>query len=385
MTAGRMGGADRRRIASIDVLRGLVMVLMALDHVRDMVTQPRGGVDFARAGAALFFTRWITHFCAPTFVLLAGTSAFLYGALRRKGETARFLLTRGLWLVFVELTVVNFAWSFNLRSGIALQVIWAIGCSMIALSGLVWLPTAAVAVVGAAMVLGHNLLDGIQPVPAEASPSWRLLHIPGLLAVNGTPIAYVVYPLIPWIGVMALGYAIGPCFAGPDPGRSRRLLQSGAVLTLAFVVLRAFNLYGEPSAWAGEGAATLIGFLNTTKYPPSLQFLLMTLGPALLLLGWFERLGGRIAAALATIGRVPFFYYVIHLFVIHALALVIGLAQGFRARDVAVMFFDYPPSFGVGLAAAYLLWVATVLALYPACVWFAGVKARRREWWLSYV
>lgn len=379
--------ANQQRLASIDMLRGLVMVIMALDHVRDMVTQPPQGLDFTQAGAALFFTRWITHLCAPTFILLAGTSAFLYGANRRKAETARFLLTRGLWLTFMELTVVHFAWNFNVRSGLGLQVIWAIGCSMVALAALAWLPRFAIAAVGAAMVLGHNLLDAVQPTAAEASPLWLLLHIPGLVVISGTPVAYVAYPLIPWIGVMALGYAIGPYFVVPNRDRPRRLVQAGLTLTLVFVALRVLNLHGEPSPWAsrGDGESTLLSFLNTTKYPPSLHFLLMTLGPALMLLGWFERVGGRLAPALATIGRVPFFYYVVHLYVIHALALVIGLAQGFRVRDIAVMFFNYPPGFGVGLSAAYLLWIATVLALFPACAWFARVKARRREWWLSYL
>jgi uncharacterized membrane protein len=287
----------------------------------------------------------------------------------------------------MELTVVNFAWSFNLVSGLGLQVIWAIGCSMIALSALVWLPPSAIAAVGAAMVLGHNLLDGIQPAAAEASPLWLLLHRRGLLAIGGTPVAYVLYPLIPWIGVMALGYALGPWFVGPDPERPRRLVRAGLALTLAFVVLRALNLYGEPSPWVAQGEAlsTFLGFLDTTKYPPSLHYLLMTLGPALMLLGWFERLSGPFISALATVGQVPFFYYVVHLYLIHTLALVIGFAQGFHVRDIAVPFFNLPAGFGVALPAAYGLWIAVVLALFPLCVWFAGVKARRREWWLSYL
>jgi uncharacterized membrane protein len=363
---------------------------MTLDHVRDMVTQPPQGMDFSHADAALFFTRWITHICAPTFVLLAGTSAFLYGAQgRRRGEIAGFLLSRGLWLVFIEVTVINFGWNFNVgpRTVPVLQVIWAIGWSMVALAGLAWLPQMVIAAVGATLVLGHNLLDGWQPLAAQASPAWVLLHIQGRLTINSTPIAYVAYPLIPWIGVMALGYASGPYFVGPNPERPRRLAQIGLLLTVAFFALRIGNLYGEPVAWgAHEGTvATLVSFFNATKYPPSLQFLLMTLGPALLLLGWFEQVEGRGAAALVTIGRVPFFYYVLHLYVIHAVAIVIGLAQGFSVHDIAVILFLYPPGFGVGLGMAYLLWVASVVALYPACVWFAGVKARRREWWISYL
>ena len=286
----------------------------------------------------------------------------------------------------IELTVVNFAWNFNLR-GLLLQVIWAIGCSMIALAGLIWLPRVAIAAVGAAMVLGHNALDGVQPPPSEASPLWLLLHIQGLLRIGGTPVAFVVYPLVPWIGVMALGYAIGPYFLGANPARPRRLVQIGALLTLAFLLLRMGNLYGEPVAWAPQAdlTATLISFFNTTKYPPSLQFLLMTLGPALMLLGGFERLEGRIAGMLVTIGRVPFFFYVVHLYLIHSLAVAVGLAQGFSLREMAVLFIQNPPGFGVSLGSVYLIWALVLLALYPACAWFARVKARRSEWWIRYL
>jgi len=373
------------------MLRGLVMVFMALDHVRDLSSPPPpAALDFADAGAALFFTRWVTHLCAPTFVFLAGTSAFLYGAKgRSRGEVSRFLATRGAWLVVVELTVVNLAWNFNLgeRYVPLLQVIWAIGVSMIALAGLLWLPRPAVLGVGLAMVLGHNLLDAVQPASAVAPAAWLLLHEQGTLTVGGSPILYVTYPLIPWIGVMALGYALGPAFAGADRGRARRLVLAGTVLVAAFLVLRFPNAYGEPNAWhAHEGlAATLIDFLDTTKYPPSLQFLLMTLGPALLFLGAFERASGRLADALVVIGRVPFFFYVLHLYAIHLIALGIGLAQGFPISSTAVLFVFYPPGFGVSLGAVYLLWMAVVLSLYPACRRFAGLKARRRDWWLSYL
>lgn len=375
------------RNRAIDLVRGLVMVIMALDHVRDMLTPPQpGGFDFAQAGLPLFATRWVTHLCAPTFVLLAGTGAYLYGAKTgSRRALARFLLTRGAWLVLVEVTLVSFAWNFNVgpQTVVALQVIWAIGCSMIVLAGLVWLPLAAVGAIGALMVLGHNLLDGA----GDASPVWTVLHRQGPLTVGGTPIAFVAYPLVPWIGVMALGYVLGSAYVRPDPGRPRRLIGMGLALVAAFFALRLPNLYGEPVPWTPQAtlAASIIHFLNVTKYPPSLHFLLMTLGPASVLLGWAEGARGRAADALATLGRVPFFYYVVHLYVIHALAVAIGLAQGFSVRDVAVIFFRNPPGFGVGLAAVYALWAATVAALYPACAWFAGVKARRRDWWLGYL
>lgn len=305
------------------------------------------------------------------------------------GALARFLASRGVWLVFAELTFINFAWNLNLgpRFVPVLGVIWAIGVSMIALAGLVWLPRAAIAGVGFALVVGHNLVDAIQPAADAASAGWRLLHVPGILAVGGTPIGYVAYPLVPWIGVMALGYALGPTFLGADPGRSRRLVRAGVVVTLAFVALRLPSLYGEPNPWHAHDTlvATVIDVLDTTKYPPSLQYLCMTLGPAIALLGVLERPGDAAADALAVVGRVPFFFYVVHLYVIHVLALAVGAAQGVPVRDVAVLFVRYPPGFGVDLASVYVFWVAVVLALYPACWWFAGVKARRREWWLSYL
>ena len=376
------------RLKSIDLLRGLVMVIMALDHVRDMLSLPHA--DFADAGAALFFTRWITHLCAPTFMLLAGVSAFLYGAKgRSRSEVSYFLLTRGAWLVFVEITLINFALKFNFETlfPTGFAVIWALGMSMIALAGLLWLRRSAIAGIALAMIFGHNLLDAIQPTAESASAVWIVFHIQGLASIGGTPIGLFVYPLIPWIGVMALGYAIGPVFVDVNRERPRWLLWTGVLLVLAFFALRFPNFYGEPNPWYVHGTleATLVDFLHTTKYPPSLQFLLMTLGPAFMLLGVFEGLKGNWAQALVVVGRVPFFFYVVHMYVIHCVALGVGLLQGFRIQDIAVMFLFYPPDFGVSLGSVYLFWIAIVLALYPACRWFSGVKARRRDWWLSYL
>ncbi|HEY7841203.1 MAG TPA: heparan-alpha-glucosaminide N-acetyltransferase domain-containing protein [Gammaproteobacteria bacterium] len=379
------------RLASIDMLRGLVIVIMALDHVRDMVTVPLPGlVDFSQAPPALFFTRFITHLCAPTFIFLAGTSAFLYGAGKRtRAEVARFLLIRGLWLVFIEITVVNLAWNFNLggQFTLMLQVIWAIGISMIALAALLWLPRVPLAILSIAMIAGHNLLDGIQPSPAEASLLWMFLHIQAPIMSGDRMIAIIGYPVIPWIGVMALGYCAGPVFRGSDPGRPRRLILAGFAVAAAFVLVRLTGVYGDPDGWQAQDSLlrTVIDFLNTTKYPPSLLYLLMTLGPAAILLGLFETWRGRVADALVLIGRVPFFFYVAHLYVIHALGIAVGLWQGFPVEKIAVIFFWLPEGFGVSLGFVYLFWAAVVLALYPACRWFAGVKARRRDWWLSYL
>ena len=380
-----------KRLTSIDMLRGLVIVIMALDHVRDMLGAPAvRPMEWADADASLFFTRWITHLCAPTFVLLAGTSAFLYGASgRTNGDISRFLLTRGIWLVFVELTLVGFGWNFNLGPMYApvLQVIWVLGVSMITLAGFIWLPRWLIAFIAIAMIAGHNLLDGIQPATEQASIAWRLLHIRGLLTIGGTPLVYVIYPLIPWIGVMALGYVVGPYFVGSRHRRPRNLVLTGLVMTVTFVLLRYWNIYGDANLWQVQGSteATIVDFLNATKYPPSLLYLLMTLGPATMLLGLFERRTGVLGDALVTIGRVPFFFYVAHLYVIHLIALVLGLFQGIPISQTAVAFVFYPQDFGVSLPLVYGFWIFVVLVFYPACRWFAGVKARRRDWWLSYL
>ena len=392
--SGSIIPSGRSRLDSIDMLRGLVLVIMALDHVRDMVTHPlsanySSAVDFTASAGALFFTRWITHICAPTFVLLAGVSAFLYGAKRGRptGDIGRFLLSRGVWLIFMELTVISFAWAFNLRTLPFLQVIWAIGWSMIALAGLVYLPKTAIGVVGILMIVVHNGLDYVQPLISDASPAWVILHIPGPLTIGGAQVANIIYPLIPWIGVMAVGYAIGSYFMEPNTDRPKRLFQIGLLLTFSFLLLRAMNIYGEPVKWDSHSSAiaTLISFFSVTKYPPSLHYLLMTLGPAFMLLGWFEKCSGKIAERLIIIGRVSFFYYVIHLYLIHTIAIAIGLWQGFSLRDMTVLFLENPANFGISLGGVYIVWGIIVLAIYPACVWFAGIKARRRDWWLKYL
>jgi uncharacterized membrane protein len=388
--------SGRVRLDSVDLLRGLVIVIMALDHARDFFTplqiDPTVSTDLSQAAASLFFTRWITHFCAPVFVFLAGTSAFLYQARgRSRAEVSRFLLTRGIWLVVLELTVVRWAWTFNFNyttEMLFVQVIWVIGVSMIALAGLIYLPVRAVAAVGIAMILGHNLLDGITPQSLGGwGPLWTILHVQSAIPLGGGQIFVVVYPLIPWIGVMAAGYAFGTLLLRPEQERRRRLLLLGVGLTLAFLVVRAVNLYGDPTPWVARETAgrTVLSFLNTTKYPPSLQFLLMTLGPAIAVLPLFERLTGPGARALIVFGRVPLFFYVLHLYLIHALALTVGTLAGFDPRSFLHIWLKNPDGWGFGLPVVYLVWAAVVLALYPACRWFAEVKARRRDVWLSYL
>lgn len=378
------------RLASIDLLRGLVMVLMALDHTRDFFAaggfNPRDVAD-----PALFLTRWITHFCAPIFVFLAGISAFLYGAQKRTtDDVSWFLLTRGVWLVFIEITVVRLGWTFSFdTSYFILQVIFALGASMVALAALVYLPRWAIATIGLAMIFGHNALDGIKAEAFGAwAPIWNVLHAPEILKFGSGVKVFALYPLIPWIGVMAAGYALGPVFLRERSERVSRLLRLGAAVTLGFVLLRATNLYGNPSAWTVHETAlgAILSFIDCDKYPPSLLYLAMTLGPALMLLAVFEFVRGRLADAVTTFGRVPFFYYIAHIFLIHALAIAFACVTG---ADLSWLFGEFPApkpeGYGLGLAGVYAVTLLVIGLLYPLCRWFAAVKRRRRDWWLSYL
>jgi uncharacterized membrane protein len=382
--------AARPRVDSIDLLRGLIMVVMVLDHTRDFFSSsavdPRDVHD-----PALFLTRWVTHFCAPLFIFLAGLSAFLYGARgRTRYEVSLFLFTRGAWLVLLELTVILFGWTFSPAFNFfVLQVIWAIGWSMIALAGLIYLPRVALAALALAMIGGHNLLDAIRAEQLQGFASlWLLLHEPGFLQpVPGIKVL-AVYPLVPWIGVMAAGYACGPVLNFPEPQRRRWLLGSGLFLVGIFVGLRALNVYGDPAPWqpSASWSASILSFINCEKYPPSLLYLAMTLGPGLIGLALFERARGRLAGWLITFGRVPFFYYIGHIYLIHVVAVA---AAAFAGGDLAWLFQDpigmKPQGYGVNLFLIYLLWLGILLALYPLCRWFAALKQRRHEWWLSYL
>jgi uncharacterized membrane protein len=389
-----MGQPTRVRLDSVDLLRGLVMVIMALDHTRDYFTAARfDPTDLTRTSAALFFTRWITHFCAPVFVFLAGTGAYLSLARgKSRRDLAWFLVTRGLWLIVLEFTVVRLAWAFNLNysGGLFVQVIWALGVSMIALAGLIFLPRVAIAVIGLLMVAGHNLLDSIRPEAlGPFATLWMVLHVQAPITLAGGYRVFIAYPLVPWIGVMALGYVFGVVLLHPEVERRRILLRLGAGLTLGFVVLRALNFYGDPRPWTAQtsGLYTLLSFVNTTKYPPSLLFLMMTLGPAIMALAWLERWRGAVARFFLVFGRVPLFFYILHLFLIHALALGVGALVGHPPASFMVEPFleGMPKDWGYGLPVVYLVWAMVVLALYPVCRWFAELKARRREAWLSYL
>ncbi len=380
------------RIDSIDLVRGAVMVIMALDHVRDMFSiTPFPPEDPTQTTAAYFFTRWITHYCAPTFVFLAGVGVFLYQARgRTKGETARFLLTRGIWLIVLELLWVNPSWGLMYYQGFMfVQVIWAIGWSMVILAGLIWLPRLAIVSVAAVMILGHNLLDGIKTDElGSVAPLWGFLHQQYFLPTSETFGIFVVYPLIPWIGVMAAGYAIGTYYTQDAENRKRALLTIGAVAVSLFILLRLTNFYGDPNPWHEQERGelfTFLSFLNVSKYPPSLLFICMTIGPVLLLLPSLERFKGRIVNFFVTFGRVPFFFYMLHVGIIHILAIIWWYP---RFGEVGWWFgapANYPAGYEPNLVLAYAVWIVVITIMYMLCRWFAGVKNRRKEWWLSYL
>jgi len=399
----------RQRIDSIDLLRGIVMVIMMLDHTRDFVHKAGfffDPTDLTQTSTLLFLTRWITHYCAPVFVFLAGTGAFLqFSRGKSKKELSKFLITRGLWLIVLEITLVRLgaSFSFDYRFLAFLQVIWAIGVSMIVLAALVHLPVKVIGGFGLAMIALHNLLDRFTvtswqgpgtPVPSVGAKLWILLHQQGGYPVAGwpSPFVFVVYPLIPWIGVMAAGYAFGTLYQMDKQRRQKLLLTVGGVAVGLFVLLRAVDKYGDPAKWHSQKTAifTVLSFVNTTKYPPSLLFLLMTLGPAIMALALFELMNrGVIGRFFITFGRVPLFFYLLQWPTAHAISVLLHVV--FR-KPVAWLFmspiqlFSNPPQGqGFDLWVVYLSWIAGVALLYPLCRWFASVKARRRDWWLSYL
>lgn len=382
----------RPRVESIDVVRGMIMIVMALDHTRDVFGIPgQNPTNLATASAALFMTRWVTNICAPVFFLLTGTGAYL--SLRRKstGELSQFLLTRGLWLIFLEVVVLRcLAYQFNFDFQLTmLLVIWALGWSMITLSALVRFPAYVAAILGIVLIAGHNLLDGI----VFANPLWSILHAPGFVLNTPGHVVFVAYPLIPWIGVTAAGYALGQVYDWNAERRRTFLLQTGMGLCVAFLIVRGINAYGDPIPWSSQPTAlfTMLSFLNTVKYPPSLPFLLMTLGPALLLLLAVDRHTPKRLRPALIIGRVPLFYYFLHFLLIHLLAVATcyvryGTAHWmFESPDLAHYPFSPPPDWGYALPIVYGVWALVVLAMYPLCQWYAALKQRRSDAWLSYL
>jgi uncharacterized membrane protein len=392
-----------RRATVVDVLRGLVMVLMPLDHTREFFTSYSGNpLDPQHTTFLLYVTRWITHLCAPVFVFLAGTSIFLQQQRKIRSHLTQHLLARGLWLIIVELTLVhlvfNFHWSWNIQ---ILEVIWAIGASMMIMAVLIHLRMRWVLWIGACLVAGHNLLDGLSVTKfGRLGWLWQLLHVPGL--ISGTsmtpPIILVAYPLLPWVGVMALGYAFGTVLIQQREKRRQWNLRAGLTLVAAFGLLRLSNLYGDPVRWSSQATwwRTGLSFMNVQKYPPSLLFLLVTLGIAALLAAAIESAEqrdawGRLRNVLQVYGRVPFFYFLLHIALIHLLALVVSAAGGGNWRWWLMEFpqggvlTGHPPGYGYGLAIVWCIWIFVVVISYPACKWYAGVKKRSRNPLLSYL
>ena len=390
----------QERINSIDFLRGIVMVLMALDHVRDYFFHGsffRDPTDLATTTSLLFLTRWITHFCAPAFVFLAGISACLYILKTdNKSKSAFFLFSRGIYLIFLELVVVNFAWTFDITFSFQLlQVLWAMGFSLIFLSFAIFLPVKIIFFIGIFIISTHNLLDSVyfsgnDPV----SILWYTLHQSRSIMVSGGNLVSFTYPVLPWIGIIFLGYSFGALY---KPGfdnqkRKRILLYTGVGSLLLFIILRLYNFYGDPSLWSQKNTIlySIFSFLNTSKYPPSLLFTLMTMGPALIFLALFEDINNRISRFFITFGRVPMFYYVLHLYLIHFLAILGLIVYGGNWREMILTSETFKTAslynYGYNLLIVYSVWVLTVILLYPLCRRFGKFKiVNKAKWWVKYL
>lgn len=382
------------RIQSIDLLRGVVIIIMALDHVRDYFHADSlrfAPGDLAQTTPFIFFTRWITHFCAPVFVFLAGTSVFLSGQRKTKRQMSKFLVTRGLWLIILELTVVNFAWSFNIKLPfIGVGVIWVTGISMIVLAAIIHLRFKLGLVLGLILVCGHNLLDNIH----FDGFIWSVLHEPKIFRIDESHMLRVTYPVLPWIGIMILGYCFGRLYTNDFTVENRKkwLLIIGSGAIALFILIRAINIYGDPVAWSNQSsvAFTLLSFLNTTKYPPSLLYILMTLGPAMLFLAFTERMPGGLALGIIHFGRVPMFFYILHLYLIHFIAMFAAEFSGFNWADMILQRRTWIDpqlkGYGFSLGITYLIWVGIILLLYPLCKRYDRYKSAHKEkWWLSYL
>lgn len=390
-----------QRIQSIDILRGIVMLIMALDHVRDFFhinAFTDSPTNLATTTPLLFFTRWVTHFCAPVFLFLSGTSAFITGTKKTKKELSIFLIKRGLWLILVEITVITFSWSFNpFYNSIFLQVIWAIGCSMVILGLLVRTSVAAIIVTGCLLFFGHNILDYIQlPKQGIAGILWNVFFTAPVTfyPVGEDRTIVLMYAILPWTSIMLLGYAFGYFYKKEFKTSQRRkiLILTGFALTALFIVLRLNNQYGDPAPWSHQKNElyTAISFLNVTKYPSSLQYGCITLGPALIFLALTEQIKNRFTSVLTIYGRVSFFYYVCHFFLIHILCVIFFFASGYGCSQIIdrtnpFLFYFRPTQFGFNLWFVYAIWIFVIAALYLPCKWFDKYKSRNRKWWLSYV
>jgi uncharacterized membrane protein len=387
------------RIQSIDLVRGLVMVLMALDHVRDFVHAPSiagaDPLDPATTTIPFYLTRWITHFCAPTFVFLSGTSIFL-SLIKAPSlkHHSKFLLTRGLWLLAVEFTLVAFGWLFRFPLPVvAFQVIGAIGMSMICMAALIHLRVRYLAWIGVVIVVGHNAFDGVTfPAGSALSILWSFLHVQSFVPITDSFGVMVIYPFVPWLGIMILGYCLGRLYLpSVDPGERRHLLSRMGISAIGlFIIVRLVNAYGDLEHWVltPTQIGDFMSFLDTTKYPPSLLYTLMTLGPMLIVLSNAERWSKGLSKVMITFGRVPMFYYVAHIYLAHAVGFALALSAGYAPSTFypATSLFGFPLGFGYDLGVTYVVWLAVLVALYPVCRWFDKLKTQRRDvGWLRYL
>ncbi len=387
------------RIGSIDLLRGLVMIIMALDHSRDFfhaAALSDDPLNLATTTPFLYFTRWITHFCAPVFVFLAGTSGWLQSRRKSKKELSRFLITRGLWLILIEVTVITLGVSGDIHfSFFILQTIWSIGISMVVLGLVIWLPFYLILLAGLLIVFGHNTLDFAEAARKGDVPLWwNFLHLPKVVHLWGNHSLMIFYPFLPWTGLMILGYCCGKIFSNYEPPqRNKILLWFGIGLLAFFAALRASNLYGDPGHWSLQknGLFSFLSFMNVQKYPPSLLYICATIGPALIFLALIKNTQTRLAKIITVYGRVPFFYYILHFYLLHIINIILfvsrghTLAQGVEGTPGLPFKFAIPGE-GYSLGIAYLIWILVVVALYPVCKWYDRYKTSHPEKkWLSYL
>jgi uncharacterized membrane protein len=385
------------RLTSIDLLRGLVMIIMALDHTRDffhIAANTDDPLNLATTTPVLFFTRFITHYCAPVFVFLAGTSAFLQSQRKPKKELSLFLIKRGFWLILVEAIIMSFLITFDVHYGLlTLQTIWAIGISMVILGLVIWLPYYAILSLGLLIVLGHNSLDFYEAGhTGPYSDPYAFLHHFKIIPIGGGHAIGVFYPFLSWAGLMMIGYCLGKWYTDFDAAKRRTyLLWTGLGLLLLFAIVRYTNLYGDPDPWSVQrnGLYTFLSFINVHKYPPSLLYMCITIGPALLFLAASENIHSRLASIITVYGRVPFLYYILHFFVLHLLTMLTffsrghSFAEGMAGSGIPLKF--VVPGEGFSLGVVYLIWISVVIALYPVCKWFSNYKKNHRDWWLSYL
>ena len=391
--------AHSKRIESIDLLRGLVMIIMALDHTRDFFHTEAFTSDPlnpATTTPILYFTRWVTHFCAPTFVFLSGLSAWLQSGRKTKKELSRFLITRGLWLILLELTVISLGITGDIHYGVfILQTIWSIGISMVILGLVIWLPFQIILAIGLVIVFGHNSLDYVEQARQGKVPVWwNFLHVPGFLQLSTDHAIGIFYPFLSWTGLMILGYCCGKIFTEKEPSQRKKiLLWMGIGSLLLFAILRFTNSYGDPGAWSQQKNVirTFFSFMNVQKYPPSLLYMCATIGCSLIFLALVKNTQGRLAKIIKVYGRVPFFYYILHFYLLHILNIIAYVSRGHTMAEgmkgVPGLPFKFAvPGEGYNLWVVYGIWAAVVIALYPLCKWYDNYKMNHKEkWWLSYL